>query len=164
MNIRNILHSGDVVRFHSHAGIDKQKNAEHQWGVALIVQHIYPDCSKDLLLAAMTHDAAEYLTGDVPFPVKKEHSDLALLLRDIEKAWEIDNGVYFSLKDEEKLILKMGDTLEGMWFCIHQVRMGNVNAKRPFRKWRKFFADNFCPDYEIAYSFYEILIREMEEL
>lgn len=83
MNINTILNSGDVVRFHNHAGIDKQRNSEHQWGVALIVEHIYPNASKALILAALTHDCAEYYTGDVPFPVKKDCPELSAVLHRI---------------------------------------------------------------------------------
>jgi len=167
MNIRNVLHSGDVVRFHNHVGIDKQKNSEHQWGCALIVNYIYPHCSKKLLLAALTHDAAEYLTGDIPFPVKQENPELGVMLRAIEERWEKSNGVYFNLDQGDKKVLKMADTLEGMWFCVNQVKAGNSNAKRPFRKWRKFFQDNLLTDpycSQNAVNLFELLTQEMEEL
>ena len=167
MNIRNVLHSGDVVRFHNHVGIDKQKMSDHQWGVALIVQHIYPDCSKALLVAAMTHDAAEYLTGDIPFPAKQESPALANILRTIETNWEEKNGVHFDLANEEHDVLKMADTLEGMWYCVHQVRLGHINAKRPFRKWRAFFFTAFGRhqgDFPRAFELFNNLITEMGEL
>jgi len=167
MNIRNILHSGEVVRFHNHVGVDKQKTSEHQWGVALIVQYIHKDCSKSLLLAAMTHDAAEYFTGDVPFPAKQMNRQLNDLLRQMEISWEKDNGVYFELSREDHVVLKMADVLEGLWFCIGQVRIGHINAKRPFRKWRKFFSDSFSAHkqtYPKAFELYSKLIQEMEEL
>jgi 5'-deoxynucleotidase YfbR-like HD superfamily hydrolase len=168
MNIRNILHSGDVVRFHNHVGIDKQKTAEHQWGVALIVEHIYPEGSKTLLLAALTHDAAEYYIGDIPAPVKWDNPELKKTLHEMERRWEEQNGVHFDLAPEEQMVLKMADTLEGMWFCVHQVRMGNINAKRPFRKWREFFQDSFtvvCSNhFTKAGELFHALVQEMEEL
>jgi 5'-deoxynucleotidase YfbR-like HD superfamily hydrolase len=168
MNIRNVLHSGDVARFHNHVGIDKQNIAEHQWGVALIVEYIYPEGSKSLLLAALTHDAAEYYMGDIPAPVKWDNPELRSVLSEIERKWEEQNGVYFDLSSEEKMILKMGDTLEGMWFCINQVRLGHINAKRPFRKWREFFHGEFnlvCRNhFPKALLMFNSLIQEMEEL
>ncbi len=167
MNIRNILHSGDVVRFHNHVGIDKQKTSEHQWGVALIVEHIYPEGSKALLLAALTHDAAEYYMGDIPAPVKWDNPELKAMLQQMERKWEERNGVDFDLHHDEHVVLKMGDTLEGMWFCVHQVRLGHINAKRPFRKWRTFFHDTFSSyqeKYPKAFELYTNLIQEMEEL
>ncbi len=167
MRIRNILLSGDVVRFHNHAGIDKQKNSEHQWGCALIVQYIHPECSKELLLAALTHDAAEYVTGDIPFTAKLLNPELKSILDEMERKWEQDNDVNFSISNGEKKILKIADVLEGMFFCIQQVRVGHINAKRPFRKWRKYFYENlieFAHNYPAAIELYERSIQEMEEL
>jgi 5'-deoxynucleotidase YfbR-like HD superfamily hydrolase len=138
MEINTILNSGDVVRFHNHSGIDKQKNSEHQWGVALVLEFIYPNCSKELLKAALTHDAHEYFTGDIPFPIKQHSQELKTLLAKLENEWEIRNGVKYDLNWEEHAALKLADVLEGMHYCLSQVKIGNINAKRPFRKWRAF--------------------------
>ncbi len=168
MKIRKILQSGNVVRFHNHSGIDKQKNSEHQWEVALILEHIYPQCSKACLLAALTHDAAEYFTGDIPFPTKQASPELKAVLDQLERQWEEQHGVHFDLHPEEKFFLKLADTFSGMWYCILQVREGKINAKRPFRKWREFATDhmdNGNPALtEKAEDMLRLLTREMEEL
>ena len=167
MKIRTILNSGDVVRFHNHTGIDKQRNSEHQWGVALILQHIYPKCSKELLLAALTHDAHEYYVGDIPANVKWNNAELKRILEDIEYNWEVENDVYFDLHSEEEYYLKIADSLEGMVYCIKQVRLGNINAKRPYRKWREFlnkFLSNEKYDTIKAREYLSNIEREMEEL
>ena len=169
MNIRKILQSGNVVRFHNSIGMDKQKNSEHEWEVALILQHIYPQCSKELLLAALTHDAAEYYTGDIPFPVKQSSPELKCVLDKLERQWEEQNGVHFDLHPEEAYFLKLADTLSGMWYCIQQVKEGKINAKRPFRKWRKFIINVMYgyPDpglIKLSSEMVEAFTREMEEL
>jgi len=141
MNIKNLLNSGQVVRFHNHVGIDKQSLAEHQWGVAMIVQYIEPECSKDLLLAALTHDAAEYYTGDMPFPTKQANPKLKSMLEELEKDWLAENGLagpFVNLTQPERVVLKAADTLEGMWYCTLQMKQGNKCADRPFRKWLDF--------------------------
>ena len=169
MNIRKVLQSGDVVRFHNSIGMDKQKNSEHEWEVALILQYIYPECSKELLLAALTHDAAEYYTGDIPFPIKQASPELKSVLDKLERHCEEDNGVHFNLHPEEAYFLKLADTLSGMWYCIQQVKEGKVCAKRPFRKWRKFII-NVMYGYHnlsaiaLASEMVEAFTREMEEL
>jgi len=168
MNIRKILQSGNVVRFHNSIGMDKQKNSEHEWEVALILQHIYPDCSKQLLLAALTHDAAEYFTGDIPFPTKQASPELKSVLDRLEQQWEEQNGVHFDLHPEEKFFLKLADTFSGMWYCIQQVREGKINAKRPFRKWREFAVNSLHwwgeDNTKVAMEYLDSLVREMEEL
>jgi len=161
MNIKNILNSGGVVRFHQQVGVTKQQNSEHQWGVALIVQHLNPNCSKDLILAALTHDAAESYTGDSPFPVKKDHPELSAILRKLEMQWEKENNINFNLTDEEKVTLKLADSLEGMWYCLQRYKCGEKNALTPFTAWRKFICRNFTLDN--TYLFHS-LIQEMEEL
>tara|TARA_R110000822_G_scaffold84867_2_gene199009 strand:+ start:3526 stop:4041 length:516 start_codon:yes stop_codon:yes gene_type:complete len=165
--IRAILNSGDVVRFHSCTGVDKQKNSEHQWGCALIVQFIYPECSKDLLLAALTHDAAECHTGDIPFSIKKDNTELSGLLRGIEIEWEKQHGIHFVLNVDEHVVLKIADTLEGMIFCISQVRNGNLNAEIPFYKWCQFFEDNLLRNVVCsaeAIQLFNSIVEEMKEL
>jgi len=169
MNIRKILQSGNVVRFHNSIGMDKQKNSEHEWEVALILQHIYPQCSKELLLAALTHDAAEYYTGDIPFPIKQASPELKSVLDKLEHQWEEQNGVHFNLHPEEAYFLKLADTLSGMWYCIQQVKEGKINAKRPFRKWREFIF-SIMYDYRttndilLVKAMVEAFTCEMEEL
>jgi 5'-deoxynucleotidase YfbR-like HD superfamily hydrolase len=136
MNIKKVLQSGGVVRYHNHVGIDKQPLSSHQWGVALIVQKIYPICSKELLLAALTHDASEYWTGDVPAPVKWSSALVKEMMEGLETMWNQENGIDYKLSSYEGFILKLADMFEGMWFCIEQLKMGNLAASRPFRKWK----------------------------
>ena len=168
MKIRTILQAGNVTRFHNSIGMDKQKNSEHQWETALVLQHIYPNCSKELLLAALTHDSAEYHTGDIPFPIKQASPELKVTLDKLEEEWEKQHGVYFELNDEEKYFLKIADTFSGMWYCILQVREGKINARRPFRKWSD-FANNHLDngtsfDISRADTLFRMLSIEMERL
>jgi 5'-deoxynucleotidase YfbR-like HD superfamily hydrolase len=140
MNIKNLLNSGQVVRFHNHMGMDKQSLAEHQWGVVMIVNYISPNASKNLILAAATHDAAEYYTGDVPFPTKAYNPDLKHLLDEMEKDWFAHHGLagpFENIKTHEWNVLKVADILEGMWYCTLQLKCGNKAAARPLRKWHE---------------------------
>lgn len=170
MNIRNLLHSGEVARYHNHAGVDKQKNSEHQWACALIVQFLYPSCPKNLLLAALTHDAAEYYTGDTPFPAKQDSPELKRLLDELEHKWEKENGLspwLHNLSSFDKDVLKVADMLEGMRYCILQVRNGNSSAKRPFRKWRNLLQEKYGFMFKNLHTFEDYLkdlSLEMEKL
>lgn len=137
MNIKKLLQAGEVVRYHNHSGIDKQTLAQHQWGVAMIVKKICPDASANLLMAALTHDCAEYHTGDLPAPVKWSNPDLKISLDTMEEEWLYEQGALFHLTGPEAAILTLADKFEGMWFCIQQMKNGHQAARRPFRLWAK---------------------------
>lgn len=166
MNIKNILESGEVLRFHASVGIEKQKCSEHQWGVALILQHIYPECSKELLLAALLHDAAEVFTGDVPASAKWRYPELNTVLKEIELEFEKFNGIEFNLEKEDHFAMKLADTLEGMSQCLHQMRMGNRYALRLFSRWEKHYSDRYFDEalalgFEEANAMYNGMIAEV---
>lgn len=143
MNVLNILNSGDVVRFHSVPRVDKQKNSEHQWGVALIVAAIKPDCSKELLLTALTHDSAEIVTGDIPFTFKKMYPVIKSILKIGESSFERENEIDFTLSQEEESVLKIADTLEGMNYCLNQVELGHIKAWEPYGRWKEVYCNTF---------------------
>jgi 5'-deoxynucleotidase YfbR-like HD superfamily hydrolase len=137
MNLKKVIQSGGVVRFHAHTGIDKQTNAAHQWGVAVVVAKIAPHCRKELLLAALTHDTGEFLSGDCPFNVKAASPVVKAVFDEMESNWRSEMGVNWEhiLTSEEKVILKMADYIEGLMFCIQQMKQGNRSANRPYRYW-----------------------------
>ncbi len=137
MNIKKVLMSGDVVRFHSTVGVEKQLLSSHQWGASLILQYIYPDCNKDLLLATLTHDAHELYTGDIPAPLKWENKGVAEALSEVEVTWEKANGVHYELSFKEEWLMKLADTLEGLWFCAQQLKNGSRASIYPYRKWEE---------------------------
>lgn len=143
MDIDNILASGDVERFHSVPGMVKQDIANHSWGVALLVQYFDPNCRKELLLAALTHDCAELKTGDIPADVKWENPDLKKALSEMEERIEKEWGIHYNLTAQETTLLKICDCLEGMTYCLKRLNMGEQGAGYPFGKWYNFLKENY---------------------
>jgi len=135
MDIKKLLQAGEVVRYHNHSGIDKQTLAQHQWGVAMIVHHLEPHSGVALLMTALTHDLAEYHTGDLPAPVKWSNPQIKEMLDKMEDDWLAERGVKFLLSPKENFILSLADKFEGMWFCVQQMKNGHQAARRPFRLW-----------------------------
>lgn len=161
MDLRNIFNGGAVERFHIVPGVKTQSVAEHSWGVAVLCQALMPDCSKDLILAAMFHDCAEFVTGDVPAVAKWNHPQLKPILDEIEAEVEAKWGIAIELNPEEKRMLKLCDAFEGMRYCISRRRCGEQGANWPFNKWAKHVKRTFhIGEYELLH--FNDLIVEME--
>lgn len=125
--------AASVQRYHTQRMQRKQELNAHSYGVAMLVQHLYPECSRDLLLAALYHDLPEYFTGDVPAPAKRGIPQLAVLLENAEKGTGI---LYreFNLTVFDEALLKWCDTFELVLFCLEEVQMGNTYALAPLYK------------------------------
>jgi len=114
-----------VRRFHTVPG-ECETVGHHSAGVALLIATLNPFCSAALLKAALTHDLAEWVTGDVPAQVKWANPQLAddweQLEQGIMKEWNLDAG---TLTPDELLWLKWCDTLDLMLHARDQMRLGN---------------------------------------
>lgn len=139
MNVDNVLLSGGVQRFHAVPGMTKQTNAEHSWGVAVTLQHIYPECSKELLFWALVHDCPELETGDIPHPFKEKYGLIKDYLIEDEYEWYSTNGVLFQeLSERDKIALRIADCLEGMKYCLSRYMTGERSALAPFKTWEAY--------------------------
>ncbi len=70
-NLRKIMDSSIVKRYHTCHTIKEQTIGAHQWGCGIICLALKPNCSKDVLVYALLHDVAEKVTGDIPAMVKR---------------------------------------------------------------------------------------------
>jgi 5'-deoxynucleotidase YfbR-like HD superfamily hydrolase len=143
MNIMQVLRSGKVMRYHNTQITDKQDMAQHQWEVAVILEHIYPKCSKELLMWALIHDAAEALTGDIPAPVKRASPELKYLLISLENDYfrNVLRILPPNISIEEKLALKYADYLSGMFFCHRRFVAGDKEAMPVLLKFSSYLKD-----------------------
>ena len=140
MNIRKVLDSGRVIRYHSTLIEKKQDNAQHQWEVATILRHIYPQAKAPLILYALTHDSGEIETGDIPAPVKRRHPAVKIACDEIEQEYmEKVLGIpekRFSKK--ELLAVKYADILSGIYFTSCRVNAGDREAIPIRDKWLEY--------------------------
>lgn len=141
MDIKTVLDSGHVVRYHCAPIDQKQSNSSHQWEVAVILTQIYPQVSAQLLTFALTHDVAEMVTGDMPSPIKKEVPELKAILDELEEDYRQDLGLqseeHFS--EEELLAVKYADILSGIYFTTHRVNCGDKGAVPIRDNWLKYY-------------------------
>ena len=126
---KDLYNAGSVKRYHTTRTVQEQNLAAHSWGVALILCQISEGpVSPHLMLAALTHDLAESLTGDVPYPAKRLSRALDSSLKDVELAWEADHGIVSDLTEEEYALLKWADMFELACFAKSELAMGNSYA------------------------------------
>jgi 5'-deoxynucleotidase YfbR-like HD superfamily hydrolase len=126
-----IYNGGASKRYHTVQTHNTQDIASHSFGVAWWCELITDKrASKQLIMAALTHDLAEHIVGDVPSPAKR-----AMGCRDAFNAYEdtilTDNKVvhYMNLPELEKAVLKAADCFDGLMFCLNERRMGNKHVE-----------------------------------
>jgi len=140
MNIRKVLESGRVVRYHSTMIDKKQNNSEHSWEVGVILEHIYPESSKALLFYALTHDSGEVYTSDVAAPVKRDHPEIkkALDKMEIEYCGLVLKLRHPKFTKEELLAVKYADILSGIYFTTIRANAGDREAIPVRDKWLEY--------------------------
>lgn len=143
MSIQDVWKSGDVERFHSIPNVRKQTIAAHSWGVAVIINHIYPEASKDLILEALYHDTAEACTGDIPAPVKRASPQIKLLLDGMEHDWRMTRDIPVAeLSEEETVVLKIADALDGMMYCLSRRLSGEHGGVAIAHTWNSYLVEH----------------------
>jgi len=75
-----------------------------------------------LMNAAINHDEAEKVLGDMPGPAKERFPALAAAYAEAEKIVMYEMGLQWSLTDQEAAILHLADKLDGeLWARKHGV-------------------------------------------
>lgn len=124
-----VLDGSAVERFHTWPTIKSNTVGAHSFGVAWWTALIYEmQPSVNVLLYALSHDLAEYHTGDTPANVKWEHPDLAAELQKVESL-ELKRqsaGVLpRAVTEEEKTVVSVADSLDMLAFAVQETRLGN---------------------------------------
>ena len=120
-----LMTGGAVKRYHTAHTIRQQTVADHSHGVAMVVLTLRPLASAALIKAALTHDLAESVTGDIPAPAKWRCSGLKCNLEEMEREFDAKWEVDWVLTDDEKHLLKWADMAELVVFCLNEYHMGN---------------------------------------
>lgn len=132
-NIKEVLESGDVMRFHACPHMIKQNMSSHEWGVAVLCKHLKEDITADELMIALTHDSCELITGDIPATLKWTYPEVKQLLNKIED--RIDLLPAYECSKDFKYILKLADYLEGIIYCYNCAINGNNQARIIYLRW-----------------------------
>lgn len=123
-----VFKAGIVKRYHTVDTLTEQTVAAHSWGVAVIICEVIKKPSAELLKAALYHDIAEGVTGDVPATTKWRFSDIDTAVKRAEERIEKNLGLKFKLTAKEKRVLKFADMMELLIHNWREYKLGNTNA------------------------------------
>lgn len=130
-----LRNAGETRRYHGWPVLRPQSVAEHSFHVATILHVLYgqeePGISCTLLLAALTDDLAEWITGDPPSPftraMEQRLPGFRAQRKEVEnkvlEAVQLDFGKF--LNEEEQRKLKVADYIDGAMYCVRERAMGN---------------------------------------
>jgi len=124
MAFKILYNAGTVRRYHTNPVIKDQDLAAHSWGVAMIIREIMPG-NLHLIEAALTHDLAESVTGDIPYTGKKKYPKLKQTSIEAEREFAMVNGTPLHLTPVEQRCLSWADMFECYLFATREVEMGN---------------------------------------
>ena len=148
IKLQKIRNGGNVKRYHTLPIIREQSNAAHSWGVAVLLDQLWGlDWGENsvalakMLKASLYHDCAEYLTGDLPAPIKKSSEAVAEVIKELEDNFNKDLDILIRLEDYDEVKVKFCDCLEGALFCLEELEMGNKMVADVFSKYMEYLRE-----------------------
>ena len=135
----NFCYRGESTkRFHTIRTIGQNTVGEHSFQMIWLLWLLTEGKPNyDLLLAAMAHDMAEHLTGDMPAPTKRL-AHIGKAFGAYEDRLLAEQGLDMPLSPTKARLLKLADRLSGMLFCVTERDMGNRNMDECFRNFRAY--------------------------
>jgi len=130
-------HGGGTIRFHGIPTLLTDRVGHHSYNVACIIMRLRPLASAKLLRAALKHDMAEHIVGDMPAPTKRalpdygDHATFREVFGGHEEDTAREHGIDLEqdLEDHETWVLKFADAADGFRFCVDERRMGNAHPR-----------------------------------
>jgi len=144
VEIHNLRDAGGVRRYHTDVHMPSQSVAEHSWNMAMMCRILWP-ADLFVMMACLTHDIAEYWTGDVPSPAKWRWPELRDQLAMAEAEIIEEHGARMPLDDLQKTRLRFLDLLELAWYSAECYAEGNRYARVIYQKVIAAVKD-LCPD------------------
>lgn len=160
-----IRQGSETERYHTKRMIQRNDVGHHSFHVAWLAwlmgvarcDEVNPE---SIVMAALNHDLAEHVTGDMPGDFKREMG-----LRESFSQYEAElfSSVGFvfenALSAEEQRILKLADMMEGCFFCIGEASLGNQRVGVIYGNYRGYL-DHFAPFYEVE----SLIIEYIDDL
>lgn len=122
-----IIRGSEVTRYHTLRTIQEETVGHHSHLVAMFC-FLLTEASPNLIFAALTHDLAEHVTGDLPSPIKRQLG-IGEQFGQLEEELMETVGLVTDLDESEKRTLKVADIFSGITFCTRELELGNRNIR-----------------------------------
>jgi len=158
-----ILSGSEVKRYHTVTTLTTETVGHHSHGVAMLCLLLRPNSSKELLRAALCHDLAEHVTGDIPSPAKRLYG-IGEQVSELEKTLlmraNLPNDL---LTDDEARTLKLADIAQGALYCLREVELGNRRMLEICARYMSYY-DALGLQTILEHSLRGIILTKHEEL
>lgn len=164
-----IYKGGASKRYHTCRTLKEQDIAAHSFGVAMLCELITEGrARKELLMAALCHDLAEHIVGDIPSPAKRSLGISEQFGKYEESILNANGlgGYEASLSQDEKVILKYADIIDGMMFCLTELRYGNLHLGVVFKNFHSYavqLKETTGVDFPVAQEIVDKISKEYRE-
>lgn len=126
-DLKFIANASRVVRWHTASVLHRETLGEHHGMVAQLLLLIFPDCSKEALAYAVTHDVGELITGDIPSPTK-DALDIREAVADLENSEENPfHTLSLEISEIDYNQVLVCDILARVMYLWLERRMGSVH-------------------------------------
>lgn len=131
--LSNPRFGGAVRRYHTWPTLNVQTNADHTWNVMRIWWQLFGPLSSEESTYVIWHDVGEIRSGDLPFPVKRDHPALKDICGVIEAEALVGmfgrNPMKGVSTAEIKFKAKFCEMIEMCEFGLIELRQGNTFAE-----------------------------------
>ena len=126
----------------------RQTVGAHSYAVVVLLDQLWDNCSKNLLLSALYHDVPEIVLGDIPATAKWSYPEVQKAFKKAEQKVMKDLDIDFVLTDRELNRLKMADMLELVMYC-HKLNDSNPRMRLIMQTGVNYLMDNYSqlPDF-----------------
>lgn len=137
-----------LLRYHTVAmQSERQTVGAHSYAVSVLIDQLWPDSSKQLIMAALYHDVPEIILGDIPATAKWEYPEIQQAFEKAEQKVFKELGLTFVLTPEEERRLKMADMLELVLYAKRHSG-GNPQMKKIMESGVEYLYSKFVDDEE----------------
>lgn len=137
IDIQRVFYAGLTTRWHTnpHLAQTCDRLDGHQGRVARLILALFPDASRDLLIAALTHDDGESVTGDIPATYGKMLAQIEDEVRAKTDIWGYETLPLLSSLNARRL--KLADKLDAYMWAEHHAPAVVLNNPEWSEAWQE---------------------------